>query len=280
MTLGRTMNRPAAERHLAILAVVALLGVAPLAGQAAPPAGCTFYASPDGKGDGKSAEKPFRVERFWRTAEPGSTLCLLDGSYADPASMLVPPAGLNGSADRPITVRALHEGKVLVDGQGKRLPVGLRRNDWFVIEGINACCSSATVVGLDHANHNVIRRVAAWDSADGNNDIFGIHYGEHNLLEDVAGWGVARKIFESSQGGDFTTIRRAWGRWEGSHVVGPKMVYTLAYNNFNMIVENAIGTWSGEKMQESYVLQDYFGRPWKGRGEGPSGRRGGGPGPR
>ena len=40
---------------------------------------------------------------------------------------------------------------------------------------------------------------------------------------------------------------------------GPKMVYTLAYNNYDMLVENSIGTRSGEKMKESYDLLDYKG---------------------
>ena len=252
--------------NVALALVVYGLGVASISAQAV--FRCDFYASQTGGGDGKSPEKPFRVERFWQNAAPGVTLCLLDGTYTDAASMIDPPPGLNGSPGRPITIRALHDGKVFIDAQGKRLPVHLQRNDWFVIDGLNACCASGTVVGLDRSSHNVIRRIAAWDSADGNYEIFGVHYGEHNLLEDVAGWGIARKVYQSSQAGNFTTIRRAWGRWEGSHVTGPKMVYTLAYNNYGMLIENSIGTWSGEKMRESYVLMDYYGKPWVGRLEG------------
>ena len=63
------------------------------------------------------------------------------------------------------------------------------------------------------------------------------------------------KSLHSSQGGNFTTCRRCWGRWEGSHHFGPKLTYTLAYNNYNMIIENSLGTWSGEKMRENYTLQ-------------------------
>ncbi len=231
------------------------------------PAPCTYYASPAGEGNGRSVEKPFRVARFWRLTKPGDTLCLGDGVYRGD-SMISPPRGLNGRSGYPITVRALHDGRVLVDGEGSRQPVALSYNDWFVVEGINACCSSESVVEILRSNHSVIRRVAAWDAADGNHMVFGVHYGDHNLLEDVAGWGIARKVFSSSQKGNFTTIRRAWGRWEGSHVTGPKSVYSLAYNNYNMLIENAIGTWSGEKMKESYVLLDYYGKPWVGRGKG------------
>jgi len=230
--------------------------------------GCDYYAAPAGAGDGLSPGAPFQVADFWSHASPGKTLCLLDGIYDDPQGMISPPAGISGVDGSPITVKALHDGRVLVTGHATRSPVLLVHNDWFVVEGVNACCSSASVVDLEYSSRNVIRRIAAWDAADGNTEIFGVHYGDHNLLEDVAGWGIARKIYQSSQGGDFTTIRRAWGRWEGSHVTGPKMVYTLAYNNYDMLVENSIGTWSGEKMKQTYVLLDYNGHPWTGVGGG------------
>ena len=230
--------------------------------------GCDYYAAPDGAGDGLSRGAPFRVADFWSHASPGQTLCLLDGVYDSREDMIQPPAGLSGVSGSPITVKAFYDGGVLITGNASRNPVRLANNDWFVVEGVNACCSSGTVVGINHSSHNVIRRVAAWDAADGNYSIFGVHYGAHNLLEDVAGWGIARKTYESSQHGDFTTIRRAWGRWEGSHVTGPKMVYTLAYNNYDMLIENSLGTWSGERMNSTYVLLDYNGQPWHGPGSG------------
>jgi hypothetical protein len=231
-------------------------------------ASCTHYASPTGTGNGSSASQPFKIANFWSVAQPGHTLCLLDGQYTGSASMINPSQNRSGTASAPITVKALNDGKVRINGQGSYIPVRLSYNNYFVIEGVNASNSAASVVTLSNSSNNVVRRVAAWDAADGNHTIFGIHYGNNNLLEDVAGWGIARKIYESSQGGNYTTIRRAWGRWEGSHVVGPKMTYTLAYNNVNMIVENAIGTWSGERMKQTYVLLDYYGKPWTGNGAG------------
>lgn len=231
-------------------------------------ASCNYYASPSGTGNGLSQSSPFRISNFWSVAGPGKTLCLLDGTYAASDSMINPPQNLKGLSGTPITVRAINDGKVLITGQASRMPVYLYRNDWFVIEGINACCSNGTVVQVSGSSNNIVRRVAAWDAADNNNFIFGIHGGKYNLLEDVAGWGIARKIFESSWGGDFTTVRRMWGRWEGSHVIGPKMVYTIAYNNYNLLLENVIGTWSGERMKQTYVLMDYYGQPWTGAGAG------------
>jgi hypothetical protein len=193
---------------------------------------------------------------------------LLDGTYTNWSARILPPQGLNGAPGLPITIRAVNDGKVLISGGGSA-PVHLDYNDWFVIEGINACCAGQTVVALSHAHNNVIRRVAAWDAADNNSEIFGVHSNSSfNVLEDVAGWGTARKIFQMSQGGDYTTIRRAWGRWERSTVVGPKMTYTLAYNNYHTTCENCLGTWSGQGMPQTYTLMDYDGQPWTGNGAG------------
>ncbi len=229
---------------------------------------CDFYASPDGTGTGRSASSPFLVSRFWALASPGKTLCLVDGTYTGSEGMILPPQNLNGSEGAPITVRAANDGRVLINGQYGLPPVQLLHNDWFVVEGIDACCSSGTVVAVANSNHAVVRRVAAWDGSDSNSEVFGAHGSNWTLFEDVAGWGTARKIFQMSQGGDNTTIRRAWGRWERSTVVGPKLTYSLAYNNYHLICENCLGTWSGQSMPSSYVLLDYYGQPWTGGGAG------------
>ncbi len=228
---------------------------------------CTHYASPFGSGSGAPSE-PLRIADFWRIARPGYTLCLSDGEYRGADSMITPPRGLSGTAELPITVRALHDGRATLNGQNRDIPVRLQNNNYFILEGFNAHDSAESVITLSNSDHNIVRRVAAWDAADKNTNIFAVNHGKHNLLEDVAGWGTARKIFSSSQGGNATTIRRAWGRWEGSQVVGPKMTYDLAYNNYDMLVENSLGTWSGERMAESYELKDYKGKAWQGRGAG------------
>jgi len=178
--------------------------------------------------------------------------------------MILPPQRLSGLSGAPITVRALNDGKVLIDGKYAEMAVQLYYNDWFVIEGINACHSKQSNFNISHSNHNVLRRIVSWDAQDNNSEIFGIHYGSFNTFEDIAGFGTARKIVSGSYGGDHTTIRRAWARWERSTVVGPKMTYTLAYDNYYMTCENCIGSWSGQSMPQTYVLRDYSGNPWTG----------------
>ena len=82
--------------------------------------------------------------------------------------------------------------------------------------------SDNSVVRVTRSQHNVVRRVVAWDAPDGNDAIVSVGGSQYTLFEDVAAWGIGRKVFESSQGGDFTTCRRCWGRWEGSHFCWPE----------------------------------------------------------
>ena len=266
--LGTTPRRSTrlAEALRIGLVSMALLALGDVAARAAT---CDYYASPSGTGNGLSSSSPFKISNFWPVAAAGKTLCLLDGTYTGGESMILPPKGLRGASGLPITIRALNDGRVLIKGgYSSDFAVLLNYNDWFVVEGINACCARDSIVGLSYSNNNVIRRVAAWDAGDGNSNIFGVHNSSYNLLEDVAGWGTARKIFSASQSGDYTTIRRAWGRWERSTVVGPKMTYTLAYNNYHFTCENCLGAWSGQGMPETYVLMGYDGTPWTGTGAG------------
>ena len=63
----------------------------------------------------------------------------------------------DGTAAAPITVRALNDGKAIIDGQGVRKTVDLQRS-WWVIEGIVARNGLDNVFRVD-GNHNVLRRV-------------------------------------------------------------------------------------------------------------------------
>jgi hypothetical protein len=167
-------------------------------------------------------------------------------------------SGIHGTSGSPITIKALNDGKVLIDGEGARTPIWLYANNWTVIEGINARngennpnTGGGTVLRISSDNV-VVRRVVVWDAGDTNSELVGVHYAQNVLLEDIAAFGIARKVYSASQDGNYVTCRRCWGRWEGSHYVGPKHTLSLVYNNYNMTVENFIGTWSGEKMKQTY----------------------------
>ncbi|MBK8173034.1 MAG: hypothetical protein IPK60_22250 [Sandaracinaceae bacterium] len=223
-----------------------------------------YYASPEGGGSGVSESSPFRVADFFAVANAGDTLLLLDGHYMGDDAMIAPPENLSGSDGQPITIRALNDGRVDIDGEGARHPISLEGVDWWVVEGVNAHSAGGaginhTVVSVSHSSHCALRRIVAWDATDGNSNIFGVHNGDYNLVEDCAGFGIARKIFSNSQGGNHTTFRRCWGRWEGSHVQGPKCTFTISYNSYDALLENCIATWNAERMRESYELTDYNG---------------------
>lgn len=221
-----------------------------------PAANPDFYASPEGSGNGRSEATPFTIVKFWSVARPGVTLWLLDGRYRGESSMIAPPVMVKGAPGNPIRIRALHEGRVLIDGEGKLRPVYLSKNEFVSIEGINACCSKYDVVYLSATKGVSIRRVVGWNAApDQNAMIFSIAYGENTLLEDTAGFGPARKTYQYFLTDGPATIRRAWGEWNWSLNKGPKMTFSLVYNSRNLTVENAIGTWRS-LMPSRYIIMN------------------------
>lgn len=216
-------------------------------------ASCDYYASPSGSGNGASISTPFQISNFWSVASAGDILCLLDGTYTGSNSMIAPPTTVDGTAGNPITIKALNDGEVNIDGQGVRGPVVLSFNDYFVLEGFNAHDGTPAVFDLSNSDNNIMRRVIGWNANRNENVgfVFTISHGENNLIEDCAAFGTARKVIGSTQDGNYTTIRRCWARWEGSDFTGPKETLTAGYFNYNMTTENFIGTWSGEEMSGS-----------------------------
>ena len=207
-----------------LITLLAVAAVSATDGLVSAAVACSYYASPNGGGNGLSQSSPFKIANFWKVASPGKTLCLLDGVYSD---AIKPPQNLNGTASARITVRALNDGKVRINGGGVRTPVSLANNDYFVLEGFDVHNSSGSVVHISSgADHNVVRRVCAWDAADNTNTVvWAVHYNTGNLLEDVCGFGSGRKIYSNSQNGNNVTISRAWGRWERSIIEWPEEVY-------------------------------------------------------
>ena len=231
--------------------------------------GCTHYASPNGTGNGLSISSPFKIANFWNVQNiAGKKLCLLDGTYKGQDSMIHPPEGLSGTQGNPITVSALHDGDVDIDGQGQRGAVYLDgNNNWFVLEGFNAhsaqstgCCE-ASVIRIYKSNHVTIRRVIGWDAADGNATIFNSAYSKNLLLEDIAGFGVARKIAGAGghPGGTpdpdnwNNVLRRVYARLE-YNTWGGQVGITKGYNSNGNIVENSILTLSGHFTKEQNTV--------------------------
>lgn len=206
---------------------------------------CTHFASNSGGGDGSSQGSPFQISDFWGVGSlPGKVLCLLDGTYVGDNSMINPGStSIDGSSGSPITIRALNDGQVVLNGQGARIPINLNGNSWFVIEGMNAHDSSQNVVNLTGgSNNNIIRRVVAWDSAVGNFVVFENSTSDNNLYEDNGCFGRGIKCYEPIES-NFITYRRNWGEWSNTPSIGPKLVYSYTYNSHDTLLENNLGTW-------------------------------------
>lgn len=207
----------------------------------------TKYASPTGGGDGSSVGSPTTVSAGLALLSAGDTLYLLDGTYTGASAMIAPTTGLSGSSGSPITVAALNDGQVTINGQGVRVPIKLRTNNWFVVQGVNAHNSSEDVVQITGSAYFQGKRLVAWDALDGNWDDFWSG-SISNLFEDCAGWGISRKVFSPSQGGHSMIYRRCFAMFQGCQWHGPKMGFTLAYNSTNVLAENCVSMWNATSL--------------------------------
>ncbi len=216
-------------------------------------AGCTYYVSKSGSdsNSGKTLGTAWATfGRAWRDLYPGQTLCIGDGTYTES----IQPNVRNGQPGQPITIKAINDGKVTIDGEGKRIPVRLGENwgangaigDWFVVEGIVARNGTLGNFRIEHGNNNVLRRISAYNaSTDENSHAISIVWSDNNLVEDFIAAGTGRymvDVFTSSG----NTIRRGfsmWQGWDGRHFCGvswPNGDNVGVYNSSNTTVENVL----------------------------------------
>ena len=157
---------------------------------------CNYYASPTGTGNGLSQSSPFKISNFWPVAKPGATLCLLNGIYTGANSMINPPANLNGTSSQKITVKALNDGGVRINGQSTNTPVILMTTTttscWRALTRTQAPQRLCAFDG-GGLQHRAAGR--AWDAnTNGNFHVFNVRYGTGNLLEDTCGFGTEEKF--------------------------------------------------------------------------------------
>lgn len=203
----------------------------------------SYYIGPDGNDTNSGLSPVSAWENFghaWLYLRPGDELVLLDGTYRQPLE----PNGRNGTPDAPITIRAQHDGAVIIDGQGIDIPVHLYR-DYYVVEGIVARNGNHAVYFIS-GSHNVLRRVSGYDAnPDDNSDVFAIFDSHHNLIEDCVAAGTGRKMVMIYRG-SHNTIRRCfadWQQWDGRYWCDdwPWGDNIQIYNSDYNIIENSIG---------------------------------------
>ncbi len=166
----------------------------------------------------------------------GDTLILSDGVYSNQGLLA---QGLHGSASSPITIRAEHDGKAIIDAGGGANAVYIASSSYVVLEEIVARNTSSDVIFLTNCDHITLRRVTAYNAGSRNWHVFDIEKGSSNILvEDCAGWGRGRYIFVAYQN---VTFRRTWARWttQSDFSPAPRSCYSV-YGTSNAILENAI----------------------------------------
>ena len=204
---------------------------------------------------------PFRIQDFWPVATPGSTLCLLDGTYRGASNVISPssqgaPSDLSGTSTNPITIRALNDGKVLIDGEFARAPISLRGARWFNIEGINFRNGGGSVIYVAASSQDVnFRRVVAWDANMTRNVHVVLVTGSHRIrFFDAGFFGTGRKIWSpsESQASD-VECHRCWIRWEGN-TTGGSGPATMRYNSFGVKLIDSLITYDAISMPENYCV--------------------------
>jgi hypothetical protein len=198
---------------------------------------CNYYASPDGRGDGLSESSPFQISDFLSMPESeirGKTLCLLDGTYYESLNI-----SKSGTASQPITVTALHDGQVTIDGENSRAPILITGN-YIVVEGL-VCRNGAGdgMVKISGGDYNILRRISAYDNSTPRSHIFLLSYGaDNNLVEDCAGGGHGRYRFDVFQS-ENNIFRRCYALYQSSSGGSPRAGF-CPYGADNNIFENCI----------------------------------------
>ena len=198
-----------------------------------------------------TASAPLRTfARAWAVMRAGDTLLIQDGTYTEPIQPLV-----YGREGAPVTIKAINDGKVIIDGRGQTIPLKLGdtwpgdNRSWFVVEGIVARNGTEAAVRI-RGDHIILRRVSAYDAGlRSNSAVVLVGWSSDVLLEDVIAAGTGRKsilIFTSER----VTVRRAftqWRAWDGQTPDTCAMGWPAGnginpYNSKFVTVENALVT--------------------------------------
>jgi hypothetical protein len=268
-------------------AAAALAGGVLAGGPAFAAAPCSHYAAPlqsDGgrvpagepyakRKNSATPDQPIPISDFFdrELAQPGSVLCLTDGLYRGKRSMINPPEGrFSGRPGARISIRAVNDGQVWIDGEFLHRPLRLEGQSYWTVEGLNLYNSVGPVIGIAGkkpegeqpqvpVEHVVLRRLVAWrdyvpfgNESDydkiGGTDVQTISLADVRdvLVEDCAGFGNARKIFQNYRS-HRVVLRRNWARWDGRYPYrrGNKFAFSCAHKAYDALCENLIATVGG-----------------------------------
>lgn len=207
--------------------------------------GATYYVGLAGSDSAAGTiDAPWATFAFaFDTMQPGDQLLILDGLYTEPLTPM-----RSGLPDAPFTIRAAHDGAVVIDGEGMRFPcvvqgmAGSPITD-YVIEGVSCRNAPATAAGGDapiilfYAERITVRRVTA---VNGDEAMIEVAAARDVVIEDCAAWGYGSTPIQVGYS-DHVTIRRCWVEWSA----GPDPDYGSAIalgDTSDSLVENCFVT--------------------------------------
>jgi hypothetical protein len=176
--------------------------------------------------------------------------------------MIQPPAGLSGAAGNPITIQAINDGAVLIDGQFTQFAVVYlsNSNSYFVFQGFNARNGQyAVVYNSTGSNNNQYKRLVLWDvDITRNAAVFWNIFSANTLCEDCAAFGTGAESYQNGYNtGNSFTCRRCWGRWEGSTTDwSGKITFDMGYEEATGVCENCLVTANAISMPASFTMTD------------------------
>ena len=176
-----------------------------------------YYVSPTGLDTnlGTSTSSPWGTfVKAWTVLQPGDTLYLMDGEY----KQVLEPT-INGTSGNPVTIKALNDGKAVINGEGVRSAVVIGKS-WDLIthtrDTINPYGNYINVEGIVAKNSNM--------------DVYQI-YGRNVNLRRCSGYNA--------------------NPHDNYHVITVWSLGTPA-NPANVLVEDCVAAGSGRKMLVAY----------------------------
>lgn len=217
----------------------------------------TYYVAPGGNdgGPGSEAAPWATFIRAMLALKKGDTLYLKDGIYHQSLDVTV-----SGEQGKVITIAAVGEGRVIVDGQWVRRALLIHNHSYIEVDGINfrnsGGGSNAHGIDIAGADHIRLRRVTANGSSGYNSAVIDLAGVSDSLLEDCAASGQGRVVL-NLLGCKNVTVRRCWLNWTGPDTGGGDTnsiaqiydsSYVLMENNIALNLTNSVtddlGIWA------------------------------------
>jgi hypothetical protein len=215
------------------------------------------------------------IARALSVVTAGQTVGLMDGVYRGANDMVVLPNAKSGTSGNRITVAAINDGAVFIDGQFANIPLVLSGNSYWTFQGFDAGNGSGSGTlspcNIYNSNNNIFQRVTCSNDllagANYNVHTFTLDSSSDNLIEDVAVFGTGRNNILEYNGSARNILRRVWVRWEGNvedaAVQGsgtffcPNPPFQLGYYAAQTsTLENIITVWDAEQLPANRCLNN------------------------